>query len=70
MLPVHVHVAENKTENGSARPILKLRAMIEQPKDPAHLLRVLRRLSTAPMSIQLDATSGMSMCAFFARAAG
>ena len=44
--------------------MLKLRTMLEQPKDPAHLLRVLWRLSTVPMTLQLDATSGMS--AFFA----
>lgn len=47
-----------------AADVLKLRAMIEQPEDPAHLLRVLRRLSSVPMTLQLDATSGM--VAFFA----
>ena len=39
--------------------MLKLRAMLEQPDDQAQALRVLRRLSTAPITGQLESTTGI-----------
>ena len=39
--------------------MLKLRAMLEHPDDQAHALRVLRRLSTAPITGQLESTTGI-----------
>ena len=39
--------------------MLKLQAMLEQPDDEAHALRVLRRLSMAPITAQLEATTGL-----------
>jgi hypothetical protein len=37
--------------------MLKLHAMLEQPDDQAHTLRVLRRLSTVPITAQLESTT-------------
>ena len=45
-----------------ASDLLKLRAMIEQPEDQAHALRVLRRLSTVPMTGQLNVATSMLAC--------
>jgi hypothetical protein len=42
-----------------ASDMLKLRAMLEEPNDLTHALRVLRRLSMVPMTMRLDTTSGM-----------
>ena len=42
-----------------ASDMLKLRAMLEEPKDPAHALRVLRRLSMAPLTTQLETSTGI-----------
>ena len=41
-----------------ATDMLKLLAMLEQPDDQTHALRVLRRLSTVPMTAQLESTTG------------
>ena len=41
-----------------AHDMLHLRAMLEQPNDAEHTQRVLRRLSMAPMTAQLDTTTG------------
>ena len=45
-----------------ASDLLKLRAMIENPCDVEHATRVLRRLSTVPMTSQLDGATGMRAC--------
>ena len=45
-----------------ASDLLKLRAVIEDPPDVDHAMRVLRRLSTVPMTSQLDAATGMLSC--------
>ena len=43
----------------SAADMLKLKAMLEQPDDVAHALRVLQRLSTVPITRQLEETAGI-----------
>ena len=42
-----------------ASDMLKLRAMLEEPDSPAQVLRVLRRLSMAPLTIQLNNATDM-----------
>ena len=42
-----------------ASDMLKLHAMLEQPDDQAHALCVLRRLSTVPITAQLESTTGI-----------
>lgn len=39
---------------------LRLRSMLEQPSDQAHALLVLRRLSTAPITLRLEETTGIA----------
>ena len=45
-----------------ASDLLRLKAMIEQPDDETHALRVLRRLSTVRMTGQLNAATHMLAC--------
>ena len=47
-----------------AADMLKLKAMLEQPDDVAHALRVLQRLSTVPITHQLEETAGVGILAF------
>jgi hypothetical protein len=42
-----------------ASDMLKLRAMLEEPDTPAQVLRVLRRLSMAPLTIHLNNSTEM-----------
>jgi hypothetical protein len=42
-----------------ANDMLKLRAMLEQPDDEVHALRVLRRLSMVPITAQLESVTGI-----------
>ena len=42
-----------------ASDMLKLRAMLEEPDTPAQVLRVLRRLSMVPLTIQLNNSTDM-----------
>ena len=42
-----------------ANDMLKLKAMLEEPDAPAQVLRVLRRLSMVPMTIQLNNSTDM-----------
>ena len=42
-----------------ATDMLKLHVMLEQPDDTAHALCVLRRLSTVPITAQLESTTGI-----------
>ena len=43
-----------------ASDTLRLRAVLEQPKDQSHALRVLRRLSMVPMTLKLEETTGIA----------
>ena len=45
-----------------ATDMLKLRAMLDEPDTPAQVLHVLRRLSMAPLTIQLNNSTDMLEC--------